>query len=373
MTRTSTQRSARLAWGVWGLIMAGTLITVLSGITMGGLGFLIAFAIIPTVGALLAHRRPDNSIGWILLTAGPIFALGGPLAAYGRSAVTGSDLAFWMSNLLWAPLIGMLFIPLLLLFPTGRLPSRRWRWVMWTPVFFVVLAVVGNGFSDWPGNPYYIEGADSILTVVRDLGGLALGVGIVASVVSVVVRFRRAGNVERQQMKWFLAAAVFLPFAVVLGELNNQALQAVAPPLGMGFLAASIGIAVLRYRLYEIDRIISRTLTYALVTAVLAGVYVGGVFVVQSVLPGEEPNDLGIAASTLAAAALFSPLRRRVQVGVDRRFNRRRYNAERIVEDFTGRLQASVSLVDVASDLRVIVAQTVEPVSASVWLRGNQG
>lgn len=371
MTRSS-QKAARLAWGMWGLVMAGILIELLGGITMKDIGFLIAFAIIPTVGALLAHRRPDNSIGWLLLTAGLTFALGAPLAAYGRSTLSGSELAFWISNLLWAPLVGLLFVPLLLLFPTGRLPSRGWRWVMWTPFIYVLLAVVGNGFSKWPGNPYYIEGADSILTVFRDVAGLALVVGIVASVVSVVSRFRRAGTIERQQMKWFLAAAAFLPLAVVLGEFNNQALQSVAPPLGMGFLAASIGIAVLRYRLYEIDRIISRTVTYAVVVALLATVYAGGVVVFQAILPGEQ-SDLAVASSTLAVAALFSPLLRKVQSLVNRRFNRSHYNAERIVEDFTGRLQASVTLDDVAGDLRTIVAQAVEPVSASVWLRGDQG
>jgi len=327
----------RLPWFLWTLTTLGTVVgsvatALSSGLGYDDLAFAVVFVVFATVGAVIATREPANSIGWIFCSVGALGGLGGFLDAYREVAVhsglPAADSAAWIGSWLWAPIVGLAYIPLLLLFPDGRPPSRRWRWVLWTAGGFVLFAVLGNGLYPWPEseggpNPYAIEGAEQALTVLTDMAGAFLIVGIVASVSSLVVRYRRGSALQRQQLKWFITSAALLPMAVVLGELAHQALQAYTAAGALSLFALATGIAILRYRLYDIDRIINRTLVYGALTAILGLVYVGSVVVLGGLLrPVTGSNDLAVAGSTLAVAALFSPARRRVQALVDRRFYR---------------------------------------------------
>ncbi|CAN5354173.1 hypothetical protein BH24ACT7_BH24ACT7_15810 [soil metagenome] len=366
----------RLPWFLWTLTIIGTVVgsvatALSSGLGYDDLAFAVGFVVFATVGAVIATREPANSIGWIFCSVGALGGLGGFLDAYREVAVhsglPAADLAAWIGSWLWAPIVGLAYIPLLLLFPDGRPPSRRWRWVLWTAGGFVLFAVLGNGLYPWPEseggpNPYAIEGAEQALTVLTDMAGAFLIVGIVASVSSLVVRYRRGSALQRQQLRWFITSAALLPMAVVIGELAHQALQAYTAAGALSLFALATGIAILRYRLYDIDRIINRTLVYGALTAILGLVYVGSVVVLGGLLrPVTGSNDLAVAGSTLAVAALFSPLRRRVQGFVDRRFYRSRYDAARTVEAFSTRLRDQVDLDTLRSDLAGVVRETLQP------------
>ena len=312
-------------------------------------GFAIAsFAI---TGWLLAVRQPQNSIGWFLSVAGLLFGLGGGagtvIGQWAGFAEVGEVVA---SVCLFASL-GLVLGPLLVVFPTGRPPGRRWWWVAWSAAAYVPAAVIGNTEVPW----------------LIGLAALFLFAAVGGGVTSLVIRYRRGGSLERQQLKWFLSAAALLPIAIVLGEENNQVLQAITVPIAMGLLPVAITLAVLRYRLYEIDRIISRTVTYGLVSAVLVGVYLGAVFLLSNLLPSE--GDLAVAGSTLLAAALFSPVRKRIQSVVDHRFNRSRINTALTMESLARRLTSEVDLSQLAKELQLVAHQTMQPTMVSIWLR----
>jgi hypothetical protein len=361
--------------GTVGLLAAGDL-------DWTDVGFGMVFLVFAVVGAVLAARIPANSIGWILGAIGAVGGLGGLASAYAAYAgprdLPGATTARWSETWTWAPMLGLALIPLLLLFPTGRPPTRRWRWILWLAGGFILSAAVGNGLYPWPvseggPNPYGIEGGERTLLLVTNLAGILLGIGIGASVVSLIVRYRRGNRDERQQLKWFLTAAAILPLAVVVGELGDQELQPIVVPAALALLPMAIGVAILRYRLYDIDLIINRTLVYGALTALLGLMYVGSVVVLGGLLP-VEGNDLAVAGSTLAVAALFSPARRRIQDFVDGRFYRSRYNAARTVERFSARLRDEVDLDTLSSDLQTVVRDTLQPASVSVWLRqGGRG
>ena len=312
--------------------------------------FLFAVFSLAITGWLLAVRRPGHSIGWLLLTAGLMFAIASAaewIVQLGPSPEVNEVI---LSVVLFAGL-GLVLGPLLVLFPTGRPPNRRWWWVVWAGAAYVPAAVIGNLWI-----PSLVGVAAFFL-----FGSLAGGVA------SLVRRFRVGDSTEREQLKWFISAAALLPIAVMLGELPNQFLQATTVPVAMGLLPIAIAVAVLRYRLYEIDRIISRTVTYGVLTAVLAGVYLGAVFVLGRVLPSQD--ELAVAGSTLLAAALFTPLRQRVQGLVDRRFNRSRYDSEATMESFSRHLASQVNLGQVARELELVAGATMQPANLSVWVR----
>ena len=287
---------------------------------------------------------------------------------------------FWVAGITWT----LMFLSLLL-FPTGRLPTPRWRPVAWVIVggifvLSVLTAFESGRLQDIPvSNPTGIEQASGILAVIRGILFPILVGGIFAVAASVIVRFRRARGEERQQLKWFAYSVSFLVGSLGLGLLNtemlhNRAIEYAAGISGIVAVVAvptAIGVAILRYRLYEIDIIINRTLVYGALTATLVGVYFGGIVVLQRVfvaLTGEQ-STLAVVASTLAIAALFNPLRRRIQGLVDRRFYRRKYDARKILEAFSVRLRDETDLEALNEDLVEVVRETMQPAHVSLWLR----
>jgi hypothetical protein len=346
----------------------------------------VAFAAIGAVGLLLATRVPLNAIGWLYLAAWMVLALGVFAEEYGRWATVvhadgfAGTFTVWLTNWLFVPALGLLLTYPLLLFPDGHLPSPRWRWVGWatgvvTVSWCIAFAYSGADYADAAGrdalNPY----TPQRLVGLFDLGKIALAILFISlvgcSVASLVVRFRRSGPLERAQIKWLMlagaAAATFLALPVDHGTGNW-----VDVLLGfvLALLPISVGVAILRYRLYDIDRIISRTASYALVTGLLLAVYFVIVTSVTTLLP-QSTNAFAVAAATLTAAAAFRPLLDRVQKAVDRRFDRARYDGQRTVDVFAARLRDEVDAERVSDDLLTLVRDTVQPTGVGLWLRGG--
>ena len=267
----------------------------------------------------------------------------------------------------------LFLIPFLfLLFPDGRLPSRRFRWVVWVTGAGMVSLLLGSPASMIPG----LADLGFVVSVLA-LGATVFGIG--GAVAATWIRFRRGDPVQRQQVKWLLAvagvAAIAFPAALAFGPSESSVALAFWVVAFLAYLALpiAIGIAVLRYRLYEIDRIISRTIGYAVVTVTLATVFAGAILLFQAVLaPLTGRNTVAVAASTLVAATLFQPLRRRVQAVVDRRFNRARYDAERTAAAFAAQLRDEVDLESLGADVLAVVAQTVAPATAGLWIRPTE-
>jgi hypothetical protein len=383
-----------LGWSVWLLAAASlTLVFALFVVhddTLSApdraawiLGHLPAFAYV-TVGAVIVSRRPGNVIGWLCWGIG----LAQILAGFGgRSAqsVLAEDSSYgpgWvvlyeLGELCWE-LSWALLAVLVLLFPTGRLPSRRWRPVAWAAGAVLVLAALSSPFLPGPPadglrpNPIAIPALAGVLRLAYNTAGAFLFGVILATLVSLIVRFRRATGSERQQLKWFAygtALLLLLPAAGAVDAISSTAGNLVAAVI-VSALPVTIGIAVLRYRLYDIDRLVNRTVVYGLLTVLLAGVYAGLVFALSQLLnPADQQSALAVAASTLVVAALFQPARRRIQGLVDRRFNRRRYDAARTVAAFSARLRDQIELATLSTELLAVVDQTMQPTQASLWLR----
>jgi hypothetical protein len=332
-----------------------------------------------TVGALITTRRPEHPVGWLFLGAGLVGAAqlvtgefaAAFLAASGPSA--GVAVAAWASSQFQMASVGLL-VGMLLLFPTGRPPSQRWWVLAWAVAASVVLTWVGGfapaRYEDFPGveNPFGIAGLATVLNGVANVGGLLFVVGVLGALASVFVRFTRARGLERQQLKWFVYAAG-LGFAVlVLPTPIPGFLEWTLAPVG---LSAAAAVAILRYRLYDIDRIINRTLVYGVLTAVLGLSYAGTVLVLGQLFGdvGERTPSWAVAGATLAMAAVFRPARGRIQAAVDRRFNRRKYNAATTIEVFSARLRDQVDLDTLTTELLVVTDKTMQPTTVSVWLR----
>ena len=334
------------------------------------------------VGTLIGLRRPGNTIGWLLLVAAFGFATGSLLVAYVDFAVAEAGslpvgpLAVWLGDLMFQVSLGVSATFLLLLFPTGHLPSPRWRVVGWLAAigmaFGFAAVLFGPGaFEGLPiENPLALDATSPMLRVFEN-GFYLILVPTLASVASLIVRYRGALGEEKQQLKWValgvIVLAVGMAGSVVWSGLSDDTVNLVIA-LSLTAVPISIGMAILRYRLYDIDRIISRTVSYGVVTVLLAGAYVGLVFVLGDLVPSQG-NSLVVAASTLAVAALFNPLRRRVQDFVDRRFNRSRYDLARTIEGFAERLRTEVDLEQLGRDLQFVAADTMNPTSMSLWLR----
>lgn len=357
--------------GVIGLMNFGPgLVDPVSTVMFGAV--VAAFSL---MGALLIRQVPENRIGALLLATGTAQTASIAVLAYaglGGSAVppwpgaaivaTFGDAAYiapWVIALIGVPLV----------FPDGRLPSRRFRWVVWVTGAGMVSLLIGASASMIPG----LAGLGlvvSVLSLVANVFGIAGAVG------AVWVRFRRGDPVQRQQVKWLLAvagvAAIAFPFALAFGSTESSVALAFWLIAFLAYLAlpVAIGIAVMQYHLYEIDRMISRTIGYAVVTVTLAAVFAGAILLFQAVLaPLTGENTVAVAASTLVVATLFQPLRRRVQTVVDRRFNRARYDAERTAAAFAAQLRDEVDLESLRADVLAVVAQTVAPATVGLWIR----
>jgi hypothetical protein len=387
-----------LAWLLAGISLALGVAGVVFGVLNGyspielirevSVGVLLAVTF-PLVGALVASRRPGNPLGWIFCVIGLSEGLVTAGWEYGTFAlrtapgtVPGGDLASWFGAWTWALGLGLLITFGLLLFPDGRLPSRRWRPVAWLSAVPIAILCGPVAATLWPlRGPALLDPAGedpSVPPVLETLTAAAFPLMLVcgiACVLSVVVRFRRSRGVERQQLKWFVyAAAVTLGGVLVTETAPIPEGSVLDGLLAVGGLAVvpsvpvAAGIAILRYRLYEIDRIVNRTLVYGALTALLAVVYAAGALWLPRLLDLGE-SQLTVAASTLAVAGLFGPARRRVQAVVDRRFNRRRYDAARTVEHFSARLRDQIELDTLRAELLAVVDRTVQPTRASLWLR----
>jgi hypothetical protein len=339
------------------------------------------------VGGLVASRQPSNPIGWIFCGFSVFRAASALAAGYANVAPDDArsgagQLAAWLFNWSFVSLFALLIF-VLLLFPDGQLPGRRWRVVLWCGGAGTVLLAVGTAvdpghLADFPSieNPVGVDAGLSLGLLLA--GALASTVALVAAVGSVIARYRRAGPVERQQIKWLAVASVLTALCVLVGIVAALAGASIAGySLILGSIMAvplAIGVAMLRYRLYDIDRLISRSLTYLLVTAALGLAYAGLVLAGQAVFSSfAGGSDLAIAVSTLVVAGLFLPFRARVQLFVDRRFYRRRYDMARTLEAFNARLRHEVALDELRADLKSVVVSTMQPSRVSIWLREPHG
>lgn len=356
----------------------------------------LTFAI---VGGLIVARRPGNLIGWIFCVEGIANGLATLAVQYARytlqtqpGSLPGGVWAAWLGSWSWVPGLGLLAL-LLLLFPDGHLPSSRWRPVAWLALAWIVVNIASIAVRPGPllssaptvravaaTNPLGIADAEAVLRAFGTFAISILALLWLASIVSLILRFRRGGDLARQQLKWFLYAAALFAAAFLASllpglpdELSvaSEGLKLVAAAL----LPASVGVAILRHRLYDIDRLISRTLAYGALTATLALVYYCGVVAFQGGLRGisGQTSDLAIVASTLGIAALFQPLRRRIQRFIDRRCYRRRYDAARVVGAFSASARDEVDLSHLTTHLLEVVDETMQPAHVSLWLIAPPG
>ena len=360
---------------------------------VAGASCTLAFA---TVGTIIVWHRRRELVGWLFCAVGLALAVQAFTAFYATRALvarpgslSGGELMGWVGTWVSAPAI--LLIPLFcfLLFPDGRLPSAGWRPVAWLDGLVLAAATVGLAFR--PGPLAVVPSVDNPLAVSGVAAGLMSGLvaasilllppAVVASVGALIVRLRRARGIQRQQLKWFASAAALVA-AIAVPVLPGQfiapagwaAAALVALIIGIACLPVSAGIAIMRYRLYDLDALLNRTLVYGTLTTVLAAGYAGIVLAVGAVLgSGGEVSSLAVAVATLAVAAMFQPARRRVQRLVDRRFNRRRYNAGRTLEGFAARLRQQTDLDALVTELLAVVDRTMEPTQVSLWLRPTAG
>jgi hypothetical protein len=367
---------------VYGALNYDSLSAVLTRVALQAL-WAISF---PLGGAVIATHRPGNPLGWIFLVIGVstgLVVFGYEYASYGfRTApgtAPGGGLAIWVSQWAWAPGLGLLLTFVPLLFPDGRLPSRRWRPVAWLSAIPIVVIPVSTAVALWPWrgpallDPNKVSQGMGVLGVLNFVPYILMLACGLACLGALLLRFRRARGIERQQLKWLLfASAVTIAILLVVQPNTSNEWELgllLALPL-MPSVPVAAGVAILRYRLYDIDRIINRTLVYGLLTAVLGLGYAAGSLVFILVVGvGSGPPSWLVAAATLAAEAGFRPVRRRIQAVVDRRFNRRRYHAARTIEAFSARLRDEVDLDTLSTELLAVVEQTMEPTRVSLWLR----
>jgi hypothetical protein len=394
--------AAGLAWALWALTLLGLAATVwldrllrqagLPELTflLGRGNFTAAVAAVSaaTVGAVVASRRPAHRVGWLLVALGLSIAASGFAFSYTRYGLVARPGALPAASYLAGFANGTVFINLslagfvLLLAPTGSLPSARWRWWARVAAAALVVAFLSSALHPSPlspeypeiGNPLGVQALeDGPLAAAFPVGALLILVGLVVGAGSLVLRFRGARGLERLQLRWLavgaLLAAVALLVALtalVVANGDSTVLQA-AVGVCVALLPLATGAAILRYRLYDLDRIISRTLAYGLLTLLLGLGYAAVVLGLGRLLP--QGSSLVVAGATLAVAAVFQPARRRIQQAVDRRFNRRRYDAARTIQAFSARLRQQVDLEALTGELLAVVEQTMQPTQVSLWLR----
>jgi hypothetical protein len=386
-----------LAWTTWALSLALTLLS---------LSFLIlnlSYPNVPvylywaedtllavgysTVGAVAASHRPENPVGWVLCSIGLSWGVAHFSSEYATYALlaapgtlVGAEAAAWLYSWVWVPALGVIvFLPLL--FPNGRLPSPRWRPFAWLSVLLAAAGTILAAISPGPGVGLSIRnplGIESLPDLNEQLQAVMFALIFVAAA-SLVWRMRYAGGVERQQIKWVayagaLAGGASFPTYTVFEAVDLRWLHMVGyVPALIGIIGVpmAVGIAITRYRLYEIDILINRTLVYGSLTVMLIALYFGGIVVLQRVfvaLTGEK-STLAVVASTLLIAALFTPLRRRIQSFIDRRFYRRKYDARKTLEDFSVKLRDNTDLEALNEELVGVITETMQPAHVSLWLR----
>jgi hypothetical protein len=385
-----SRAAAWLAWSLValtaGLLLAMTLLSVGHELAFDTLLYGLLSISLATVGALIASRHPRNPIGWMFcgLALSGAFAESaegwGYLAA--EADLPAGEVGEWI--ILWSWIVDLtVWTIVFVLFPDGRLPTRRWRFVPWIAAAGCALALPGQALSPNLGteftggaNPFAVEGVP--IGLLFGTGIALLLAALLAAITSLVVRFLRAGSVERQQIKWFAYAAGCIG---VLGPLTvafwyESVLVQVTFALAINGLPVAAGIAVLKYRLYDIDIVVNRTLVYGTLTATLVAVYFGGVAATQAIirtLTGQqEQPQLAIVVSTLAIAALFNPFRRRIQGFIDRRFYRGKYDARKTLEAFSARLRDETDLEALNAELVGVVQETMQPAHVSLWLRPDK-
>ena len=391
----SRRTAAAVAWSLCGLtfvlIACAIFLAVPNRYPFSDLYFVLTEVSAALVGGLIASRQPQNPVGWFIIghvlcvtlgESGRQYAIYGVLTDPGSLPFAGAlaSLAYWA----WYPGLVLMIGFLPLYFPDGRLVSPRWRPVAALTLFVtVVLTAIA---AVWPGdyetmgvpNPLGVEGLNhpEVLSSIFGVAMPALWVSVsLLAVGSLVVRFRRSRGVERQQMKWFVYAAVLFILLTVLKQILGARIPSVLDEITfvitLQAIWVAIGFAVLNYRLYDVDLVVNRTLVYSVLTTALAIVYFGGVAALQLVtrqIPGDQ-SQLIVVVSTLAIAALFNPLRRRTQSLIDRRFYRRKYDASRTLDSFSDRLRHDRDLGQLKAELLSVVTETMEPTHASLWLR----
>ena len=393
-----------LAWLASGFAIIcaclGVLFLVLNGVGIGSkefdysaVGAVLGVAF-SAVGGVIASQRPANPIGWLFLAVGLSQGFDSFDTQYGRYALVtnpgslpGGPLMVWMASWTFVPGLGLAATLTLLLFPTGRLPSPRWRWVTWAVAAAIALMVVPPAVVLWPmKGRALVGGADPAqiaggwVLSLEELGLLLIVACMIASAISLVVRFRRAGGQERQQMKWLTYAGVVFVIIFVSSLFIPRPLRAseMWPVASLVLLVTvypsipvAVGVAIMRHRLYDIDLLINRTLVYGTLTASLVAIYFGGIVLLQRVFvvfTGQQ-STLAVVASTLLIAALFNPLRKRIQSFIDRSFYRRKYDARKTLEAFSTKLRDETDLEALSGDLVEVVTETMQPVYVSLWLR----
>jgi hypothetical protein len=401
MSGLATRRLAALIWVFCLALAAGTIVLLVLGAGehtkadgstfdgSGGLSFVAASMAFATVGAMVAARVPENPIGWIFCLTG--FGLG--VADFGNQyaeqmlfvssdPLPGGRAGAVFQQLGFAPAFGLLSLALLL-FPDGRSPSGGWRLVLWVALAGIVLSLIGIAFRPGPlvepfdgvSNPFGIPGLFNLMDTFVGFGFVFTLLSVVLAALGMRARLQRSRGLEREQFKWLVLAAAVAGVAVI-GTLVLYLAAGIDVGgvwvLGFGFAVFPLaaGAAILRYRIYDIDVVINRTLVYAVLTVTLALAYLGSVLLLQLALSGvTDGSGLAVAASTLAVAALFRPARTRIQEAVDRRFYRRKYDAQRTLEAFAARLRDQVDLGALNSELSAIVKETLQPAHVSLWLR----
>ena len=395
------RRAAWLAWPLWALIVAGICLGfLLWPVSEVALVPLVLSTAVPfaTAGAFVASRRPENPVGWLFIAFGAAAAIrftGSQYATYAllthRDSLPAGDFVASFAVHLWHPALGLLTFSFLL-FPHGRLLSPRWRIVAWVSAISCVTALISGMLEyeflreyTWPENmsfvkPLFTGSLAEVAATVFWYSSMVILAMLFVSGGSLVLRLRRSVGEERQQLKWVVYSVALLAFAVpstILVIIVVQSLESVRVFFAVLFplIPISVGIAILRYRLSEIDRIINHTLVYGALTVMLVAVYAGSIIILQGflrALTGQE-SQLAIVASTLAVAALFAPLRRRIQSFIDRRFYRRKYDARKTLEAFSATLRDETDLDALSDDLVGVVRETMQPAHVSLWLRPDRG
>ena len=382
-TFLSPRATRSLAWAAWGICI----LLIFSALTIWFLGggnplqhasvllISIAFACFGTVGALIALQRPKNTIGWIFCLVGigtGITDFSGAYTSFGTAhghvLLPGSGIVSWLGDTIWPLNWGLMLVFLPLLFPNGQLLTRHWRIVSWLAAMMILLSMLISQLAHF--------GPASSASSWSDLGSLINLLELpltIAALISLILRFRRARERERQQIKWLTYGTTIMATLIVGGVLllpDPNGLFQLIFPVAIICLPLSIGISILRHQLYNIDVLINRTLVYATLTALLALIYFGLIFALQDLLGGiiKSNNDVVIVISTLSIAALFQPLRARIQRVIDRRFYRQKYDAARTLAAFSATLRDEVDLHQLREHLVTVVEETVQPTHVSLWL-----